>query len=217
MYGDTISSLLIQPIQRLPRYRLLLERISKHATRLLTDDEARELHSTSDLICGIAGKLDHDMEMKERRHKVVHIQQNIFKGKLELVTASRYFVRMGVLNVNPKPHTRDKLKLYQAILFNDLFLYGKFSKARVSIKMSLDLNELSVVSQPNGDFHIFHTTNQYPILISPTDAKDGTSWLDDICKHVTLCQSRRSSGFGSRRMSSTLVVRPDQPGLPSTD
>lgn len=140
----TLESYLIEPVQRLPRYQLLLHEIVKH-----TEESHEDFCNLQQCLSEI-GKLNAINNLKitefEQRHKVFLIENRIINidinatysssrtllsswfsrsyeckyPKFRLVSPSRRFLKQGYLTkVSRKKNIR-----YLFILFNDLLLYA---------------------------------------------------------------------------------------------
>mmetsp|Transcript_13508 Transcript_13508/g.17879 ORF Transcript_13508/g.17879 Transcript_13508/m.17879 type:complete len:669 (+) Transcript_13508:2-2008(+) len=113
------ESLMIQPVQRIPRYPLLLSRILE----LTTDDHPDH--------CGLAEALEQVEKVAHHVNKSMHTRteqlqllelQNSFFPKVVVVKPGRSIVKRGELN---KIMTKDSsIKRYHVFLFNDSVAYG---------------------------------------------------------------------------------------------
>ena len=114
--GNSLQSLLIMPIQRIPRYRLLLEEIIKKTP----EDIAcfMNLKKALEEIKNVANIVNQSMKDGESRAKVLAIQSRIGNNRT-LVAAARTFVMEGpLMEVDRKKPSED---LYW-FLFNDLLI-----------------------------------------------------------------------------------------------
>jgi hypothetical protein len=90
-YDGTINSLLIRPVQQLPKYRLLLERLSS-----LTDDrhaDADRLKMAEVKCQDVATHVNEFMHKKEAHAKVLAIQASFYPSQF-FAQAGRSFVRL---------------------------------------------------------------------------------------------------------------------------
>lgn len=115
-----LSSLLIQPIQRIPRYRLLLEDIIKN-----TDPGHPDYSSTTsalETIKEVAVKVNEEVRKFENLKKMAEVRKLFGKVKevKDLITESRYYIYEGPLY----KVCRRKNKRFYFVLFNDLLIYG---------------------------------------------------------------------------------------------
>ena len=121
-----LESLLILPVQRLPRYLLLLKEMEKQAppgTEGVTD--IQEAHKC---IGKIASDINQCLHVRNCMQKVRALQDKFEKDSryFDLVLPTRYIVKMGVLKKLFKGRTlmKGKYKAYHFFLFNDLLLYA---------------------------------------------------------------------------------------------
>ncbi|RHY33148.1 hypothetical protein DYB32_001817 [Aphanomyces invadans] len=92
--NQTFESLLILPIQRIPRYNLLLQRVVKH-TREDHPDLA-SLKLTVQAMGEAAQRMDETLRQKEKTEEVLRIQAQ-FAGQVSLFALNRHCVRSGML------------------------------------------------------------------------------------------------------------------------
>jgi FYVE/RhoGEF/PH domain-containing protein 5/6 len=189
--NQTLQSLLIMPVQRIPRYRLLMDRVVSLAKKAHLENERIDaLKGVLSSIESIAGKLDTDMKMKEKRLMVIQLQEKMFRGKVELVTSSRFFVKMGVMKVNLRPHKKtSSFRPYQVILFNDLLVLATASRTRASLKISLPIEGMSLMEDENAPdgasrFMILHSTQEFPIVVSVESEEQKQEWMQEIQKYI---------------------------------
>eukprot|EP01129_Flabellula_baltica_P002479 TRINITY_DN12296_c0_g1_i1.p1 TRINITY_DN12296_c0_g1~~TRINITY_DN12296_c0_g1_i1.p1 ORF type:complete len:725 (-),score=149.56 TRINITY_DN12296_c0_g1_i1:4-2178(-) len=115
-----LSSLLIQPIQRIPRYRLLLEDIIKN-----TDPSHPDFRSTQealDKIKEVALTVNEEVRKFENIQKIAEIRKMFgrIKEVRNLVEDGRFFIHEGSL----WKVCRKKDKKFYFALFNDMLIYG---------------------------------------------------------------------------------------------
>ncbi|CAM9738706.1 unnamed protein product, partial [Chrysoparadoxa australica] len=114
-HGLGLRSFLIQPVQRVPRYKLLLSELLKHTKDSHPDWVNLNVALTE--ITNAASKLNENARDHDRRQRVLDLQ---LQFKESLVTASRYLVQEGTL----KKVCNNGPKKYKFVLFNDMLLYG---------------------------------------------------------------------------------------------
>jgi hypothetical protein len=116
--GD-FSSLLIQPIQRIPRYKMLLERIVKKSPT--EDPDLPHLEKALALITGVADHVNLSLRRQEEQLKLLQLQ-NCFFPPITLVQPGRRLLRRAELGkIAEKNSTVQK---YTFFLFNDALAYG---------------------------------------------------------------------------------------------
>jgi hypothetical protein len=132
-HGLRLMSFLIMPVQRIPRYKMLLVELLK-----VTPEHHPDYHTIKqalDIISSVATALNNDIKNFEVRKRTIEVATQF--ETFELLTPSRMFVKQGVL----KKVCRSAKKDFTFVLFNDLLIYG-------SPKLT---------STPTGDkFHKLH-------------------------------------------------------------
>lgn len=112
------ESLLIMPIQRIPRYKLLLERVVKHTPE--SHPDSAFLQEAVHRVSVAASFINETVRDQENLASVLQAQTQFFAGQLDLFTADRRLLKSGKLT---KRSTRrqEEVMLH---LFNDLLLYS---------------------------------------------------------------------------------------------
>ncbi|KAL0246352.1 hypothetical protein GEMRC1_007564 [Eukaryota sp. GEM-RC1] len=120
--GMDISSFLIMPVQRVPRYRLLLEAVLKR-----TPEEHPDFSGVSEALQSVktvAGVVNEKLREWEDRLKIIDIERQLIFSRsqdgLRLIQPHRRLVKEGILK---KLTRRGSLQLKRVILFNDMLLY----------------------------------------------------------------------------------------------
>jgi hypothetical protein len=135
-----LRSYLIMPIQRTPRYRLLLEELIKNTTPEHPDWGT--LHKALESIKLVAAQIDAAIHEQKNRAKMLEIQDSFFGEKVQIIEAGRMFVKEGEMG---KVCRKDTQKRF-VWLFNDLFLYAKQlpSSSRYSKHRAFPLKSIRV-------------------------------------------------------------------------
>eukprot|EP01051_Picozoa_sp_SAG22_P015191 SAG22_NODE_1953_length_3264_cov_3.629068_2_plen_481_part_00 len=120
------GSFLIMPIQRIPRYKMLLEEITK-ATRPEHRDYA-DLCKAASLVGAVAKGVNSYITEMESKDYIIQLATEVENVPFELVTASRTFVREATLEI--KFSGSEESSPYRVILFNDCIIY--FSRSAES-------------------------------------------------------------------------------------
>ena len=116
-HGLSLDDYLIMPVQRVPRYKLLLTELQKH-TRPNHRDKAN-LDRAVELVSGAADSINQELAKQESRTHLLRLQNSI-DGCGELVTASRLFICEGDLT----KMNRNGPKNYHFFLFSDMLMYA---------------------------------------------------------------------------------------------
>eukprot|EP00727_Mastigamoeba_balamuthi_P002605 m51a1_g12341 hypothetical protein (464) ;mRNA; f:510629-512610 len=130
-----LTSYLIQPIQRIPRYVLLLNDMLKHTPKMC--DDRKKLKKALALLNEIAAEVNQYMKRAEQGSKALEIQQHLIGSNVpSLLEAHRYFVMEATFSKITSRFVRS----CTLFLFNDLVLYvhtrvGSFCKLQGVIEL----------------------------------------------------------------------------------
>jgi hypothetical protein len=117
----SLQSLLIQPVQRLPRYRMLLFELIKNSqgesssSRSASSSSSSPLQQALDAISDIAQRVNEQLRAFEERKKVFSLSRRIV-GSPNLIAPSRTFIRSGMLM---KVSRARRSRPYHFFLFSD--------------------------------------------------------------------------------------------------
>lgn len=119
------------PVQRIPRYKLLLQEIIKHTAD--THPDKHHLQQALGKVGGAALHMNEAMLQHENHQKILDIQ-NSFSGHLKLFAEGRMFVREGILtkvssNAPIKTNKQNKFFYLTSIishLYCPSLFYGNF-------------------------------------------------------------------------------------------
>lgn len=113
-----LDSLLIMPIQRIPRYRLLLEEVIKYTPEEHID--YKDLCSALNLIKEIASFINERKRESENIDKIAKIQMNIKGLSMNLAHPSRRLLKRGeLIRSNPETNAQESRYFY---LLSDMML-----------------------------------------------------------------------------------------------
>jgi len=115
--GLSLASYLIMPIQRIPRYKLLIEELLRNTTDSHPDHP--NLVKGLDLVSHVAKHINSEMHASENRQTILRIQGE-FTHAVSFVSPSRRFIKQGALTKK----CRSSDKVYEFFLFNDLLVYA---------------------------------------------------------------------------------------------
>jgi len=131
MSAGNLESLLILPIQRIPRYQLLLKEVIKQSRRagLGLVDDLPDLEEALKMIADITELIESRMEDFDRRRKCQFIERKFVNLKVgDLVTPSRRFIAESKRR-NVRLHQQDGYSMDIVLfLFNDCLLYGHYNE-----------------------------------------------------------------------------------------
>eukprot|EP00300_Choanocystis_sp_HF-7_P036612 c52479_g1_i1.p1 GENE.c52479_g1_i1~~c52479_g1_i1.p1 ORF type:complete len:532 (+),score=67.67 c52479_g1_i1:59-1654(+) len=179
--GLDLNSLLITPVQRLPRYKLLLENLIK-----ATEDEAEkvELSKALQAISFVAAEVNRAVKDQERNAKLLDLQkQFVDKNRPNLVEATRRFIRQDTLIKT----CRKKQKEFEFLMFTDALMYAiKKSKNGLEHRRTMYLRDLRWIdhglkgdpNKPDLCIQILHPEKSFEIICKTEQQK--AEWLKDL-------------------------------------
>jgi hypothetical protein len=187
--GQTLHALLITPVQRVPRYKLLLMELRKQTRVDHTDipfiDEAL------DGVGAAATFINETIRARENRENCAILEKR-FTTKLNLAEGvhARYVVKEGVL----ARVTRHGLKDYYFHLFSDILLY---SEERIDktfkLHRRIELTNASVqdkchtADEPNA-FSVSSTEKSFVCCAGDLTSKNG--WLALLQETIASCKEQ---------------------------
>jgi len=196
-----LSALLITPVQRIPRYRLLVAEYIKHTHE--THPDYKKLGEVLNKIKETANFVNESVRLKHSKTKIIE-KMKLFSKDPGFVAPHRLYRMDGLLTKKLKG-AEDRI--YHFFLFNDVLAYahGKFSATNpngsyvLHIKIPVD-GKFQVKDVTGSD----HEPNSFQILNSiksiqvfAKDSKEKSEWmqeLNDVAKEWLL-----DKGNGERK------------------
>ena len=146
-----LESLLITPIQRVPRYVLLVAELLKY-TPETHHDHAKLVESLTKLK-SVATDINESMKRQDGALKLLNLDRK-FDGSLSFIHPGRRLLHQGKLaKISRKAHI-----MYEFFLFNDLLIYAK--KSKVQSGKWREHNRIPV----DGSFKVIDIVNEYTFL-----------------------------------------------------
>lgn len=197
-------SYLIMPIQRIPRYRMLVEELIKGTSAEHPDYAA--LQKALESIKEVAIQCDAAIEQHKNRTKMLEIQDSFFGEKVHIIEAGRVFLREGDMD----KVCRKDVQKRKAWLFNNLFLYAKQlpSSSRYSKHRAFPLSNIRVKDLPDDGkiyknaIQIASEKKSFVLLASSPD--DKASWLTEFAKAL----AEQEKTIRGQDSSANIVVAP---------
>lgn len=184
-----LRAYLIMPIQRIPRYRLLLEDLAKSTPQNHPDYEG--VTKSLDKVLVIAKEVDQAIIEHKNRARLLQIQKK-FLENVQIIEAGRYLIKEGELT---KICRKDNKK-FAFWLFSDLLLYAKempgnrYTRNRsfplVSVSVS-DIKDDSSKKLANA-FQIASSKKSFIVYTSTPEEKE--SWLKEIHQCLEIIDER---------------------------
>ncbi|KAN0034796.1 hypothetical protein ACTFIV_001328 [Dictyostelium citrinum] len=148
--GKDITSFLIQPVQRVPRYYLLLTDLVKHTWE--DHPDLKPLVGAAEKIKDVAAFLNERKREGENFQKFTEIQ-SILVGKVpQLFTPSRRYIKQISFN----PTKKHEIMVY---LFNDLIVYGKVMKGIFSSGNNSSNNNSNATGSGGSQYSNYNNNN----------------------------------------------------------
>jgi len=220
-----LNALLITPVQRIPRYKLLLDDIIKNTPRYHPDKE--NLLEARAQIDSIAWYINDQIKDYENNKIMVDIQKSLQGGLPKIIKPDRKLVKQGNLMKCNKSggHAQPRY----VILFSDMLMYCKFKGNLLSggiidlpktdaleVCCVLPLKHLTVEEIVGKGVFTIKCQNENLILYSP-NAED-SDWVDVIQKTIRTLKKnkatlrRESSMFQPMRKPDLIKMRRESLG-----
>lgn len=176
--GLDLLSYLIMPVQRIPRYILLVQDLIKHTPPEHPDRKLLDLALVKTK--GSADRLNEDKRQAERVNKVYAIQE-LFVVPDVIAGNGRFFIREGtfILKENNKGS-----KYCHLILLNDMLLYTHETKQhKYKVKDKIQLSDVYVAPiQDTPDLRnaFAISWSKGSIVVSANADSEQQAWVNDL-------------------------------------
>ena len=219
-----LNALLITPVQRIPRYKLLLDDIIKNTPRYHPDKE--NLLEARAQIDSIAWYINDQIKDYENNKIMIDIQKSLQGGLPKIIKPDRKLVKQGnLMKVNKSGgHAQPRY----VILFSDMLMYCKFKGSlsggvidlpktdALEVCCILPLKHLTVEEVVGKGVFTLKCQNENLILYSP-HAED-SDWVDQIQRTIKTLKKnkatlrRESSMFQPMRKPDLIKMRRESLG-----
>jgi hypothetical protein len=185
-----LSSYLIMPVQRMPRYRLLLADLRDKTWPAHADFEA--LERALDGVSRAATGVNAFLKANDGAAKVIWMEKTI-KGVGDLVTPTRIFVKEGVLGVRTATSSTSKMRCF---LCNDVLVVATNEK-NPACKYRLPLEQLTIVDVE--DMQLIQNAfsvigNEASLTIVCANSGEKTYWMSDLKRAINELVADESDG-----------------------
>ena len=204
--NQQLQSLLIMPIQRIPRFKMLLERLleSTPETHVDFDDLTHSLKAVTYVVAQNHHHQFTQTKTLKQIHRGLRKSRNQGKGKSnqgmastaklvppppDLVKPHRVYVREGSLLKVCRRSNKSKT----FFLFNDVIVYGEKLIGRSLVGYSRTIHLKRVVDMPQKEGNgiaIYGSPKSFIVLAK--DHEEKMSWLKDLQK---CCEMQRTKGM----------------------
>ena len=205
MYAK-LPDYLILPVQRVPRYRMLLE--SLLANTWPRDPECAVIRKALDSVAAVADRINEAIREHQELEQLIRVSKQIKNAPVRLVVPRRAFLRDGMLvkicRKSPKPR--------HFFLFTDCMVYTKRIEAVGTVDvfhrmiMLAGARVLDVSDRaPAGASHAFQIlAREKSFTLCARDAAEKRAWLDAIGAAVDkLCLGSPSTAAAANSSSSS--------------
>jgi hypothetical protein len=178
--GLSLESYLIMPVQRIPRYKLLLEQLLKFTNQ--DHQDFQNLNQALKLVSVVALHVNEQVRKRENTEKILSIQ-SLFGDDVNFVVPGRFYVFDGKL----KKVCRKADKKFYFILFNDSFAYGSERVLGYQLHHLIPINNaFSVDDLPDydGKFRFKINSIEKSFILYAEDLLIKRRWLECLKKCV---------------------------------
>jgi hypothetical protein len=236
IFSCNLSSILLAPVCRLPQYLFFLGNIYKKLDPM--SQEGLDLEDAILSVKQVTDEIAKRLNDETRKKQVISLQKQF--GLIDLVTPSRYVVRMG--NLKKVPSTsfvwRSDAKKCFFVLFNDMLMYGIKSKDKGRVKHMFSIVGINAREITDGTLkgldHAFRiNTPVKSFVVLGSSEADRSEWIECInmtaqsyvniqeSRDKAMLQSSTSEGGYARRFRSpstatdgTILEIPEAPFCP---
>jgi hypothetical protein len=179
--GLTLKAFLIMPIQRIPRYRLLLEDLVKNTPESHPDHKT--LNSALEKLKIVAEQVDKAIHEQKNRELMFKIQKRVGEAA-QIIEPGRIYVREGDLT---KVCRKGPKKRFFA-LFSDILLYatenigGRLSSVNVLKMTSLGVRDLPDDPKRNQTNAMQVSSEKKSFVVFAQTPQEKSLWLSDLNK-----------------------------------
>lgn len=223
----SLQTLLITPIQRIPRYKLLLEDLLRHTKTTHTDYS--QLSAASAQIAAVASHINEHIRQHENFSKMLAIQSSLTGPCIPGILApGRRFIQEGRLQKVCRRRAKERM----VFLFSDILIYArtnlldkKEGGSSYECRCVLPLLSSTVCVLPHdartpGVEALFQVSNEDTSLLFYTHSKDEVyQWAQTIEDAITdLQQTFGAKGSGAEAVEVSLEhpLTPSSSGILQT-
>ena len=182
--GLNLQSLLINPISRLPRYKLLLSEIIKNTEKEHFDYES--LKKALSEIEKTTTTINEGIKDYESRTKVFEIQLRLINPE-NWVKPDRLFIKQGILTKIVSASSTGKDESFEFILFSDMLIYcTKEKKDKLRLKNKLEINDTFIIKnidENNNKFEI--NSSQESFVVCANTLTEKNDWINVLTQTVS--------------------------------
>eukprot|EP00824_Muranothrix_gubernata_P019025 TRINITY_DN38545_c0_g1_i1.p1 TRINITY_DN38545_c0_g1~~TRINITY_DN38545_c0_g1_i1.p1 ORF type:complete len:557 (-),score=134.50 TRINITY_DN38545_c0_g1_i1:67-1710(-) len=205
--GLDLVSYLITPVQRIPRYRLLLEDLVKN-----TPPEHGDFVNIVDSLEAIKQIADFVNERKreaENLMKVVEVKTNLIGYDKNLVEPHRHYVREGIVTHVKRLNIKERY----LFLFNDILIVSIRSRSGYHCKEvieMMDVNRVAMAPEQGATSHAFEIVclGDERFLFAASSDEERDLWVQCIQECSDMTQRKESSRKEAGEVSARYLENP---------
>lgn len=172
-----IESLLVTPVQRIPRYVLLLQDLVKHTPKWHKD--AEEIDIALAMIKALADYINKNRSDYENKIKLEDLDSRITDKPGDFMLSgglNRRYIRESEVEMSVN---KDKRKVW---LFNDMILFGQENKkGQIKYKSSVKLFKMVIERGEKGTLHIVSEEDgQEAVAITVPEKENFDAWFEAV-------------------------------------
>ncbi|KAJ1674572.1 hypothetical protein EV182_003005, partial [Spiromyces aspiralis] len=194
----SFQSYLLLPVQRIPRYRLLLSDLLRHTPADHPDHSL--LECALGMISDVATLVNENIREHEMSLQILDIQRSL-NTKEVLLVPGRKLIKQGVLTkICPKGHQPRRF-----YLFSDILLYSPVASLAGALRVDefsayqkIDLIDCKLAKiedskrrSPPHKFTIISPDHSF--IVYATTPEDRDHWVDAINRAISECQAAKST------------------------
>jgi FYVE/RhoGEF/PH domain-containing protein 5/6 len=189
-----LRDLLIMPVQRIPRYRLLLEELIKQTPP--SNMDYQNIKEALQAIVEVADEVNKDIEEHERMNKIVAIENRLSNPPDNLVAPHRKFIREASFTRIEK-HRKKEVAFF---LFNDILVFAqlgnsfasafKLGSKKLKVKIVCSLHAVSVLDIPESDdlnghfFQLCISPQRKMLYFQSKNLEDKAGWIISLVETI---------------------------------
>lgn len=192
--GLDLFSYLIMPVQRIPRYVMLLRELQKNSVSCAETDQALVKMSE------IAAAINEKQGEVENASRVMLIQEKLKGFNEQLVTPHRRLIKEGLVGmVATEASATATLKAKQSYLylFSDLVLVTGQSGKTFKCKFTPSATTLESLTEPPTDFSLTDSKNHMVFRVE--DEAQRKAWLELIAAEIASTKAQRQNRVERRK------------------
>uniref|UniRef100_A0A7S4DX78 Uncharacterized protein n=1 Tax=Lotharella globosa TaxID=91324 RepID=A0A7S4DX78_9EUKA len=173
-----LPALLITPVQRIPRYRLLIKQYIKHTHE--THPDYKKLMLVLERIEETAEFVNQSLKLKAERTRIIEIMQ-LFRKDPEFVAPHRLYRFDGWMTKKLKNSDDRK---YHFFLFNDMLAYAHGKKGGYILHRKIPINgafEIRDITKGSNELHSFQIINSEKSIQVYCESKENkATWISAL-------------------------------------